>query len=726
MNIDILTFHFVSNDGGVLQCYALQTFLEKQGHQVQVIDYRPSYHAVRYTAVKNPFAYTRWYWRRFRNSGVVTRTIRAGKSFARCLYLNTRQDERRNAQVFDQFIRDNLHLTEQYKSLEQLRKCPPQADAYVVGSDQLWNPDLLDFEFDPAYFLDFGDSAIPHVSYAVSTGKQLNAKELFQLGRLCGRLSAVSIREYNEELIQAVGRDIHVCIDPTLLLSAEDYASVEGAQTETEPYIFVYGFEDTDEIHQAVEKAVEKYHCRVVNGCPHRIRLQGDTVDVRALAPDSFLTLVKNACCVVTNSFHGTAFSIIYQKDFITVPHKTRGGRMTELLTKLGLRSRLWGDRTFSLDGTPDYDAVGRQLERQRQHSAEYLMAAISGKRGEEIPHAVDERPMEAREETAPWHAYAGYFLDADKLTTSASGGAATALAEAVIAQGGAVFGVEYTGDFRVARYGCAETVEELSRFRGSKYIYPDIHDQDGRSVFDLAEEKLRENRPVLFIGLGCIVSGLLHWLERRQVDTSQLYTADLICHGPTLPSIQEKYIQSLEQSYGSKMIAFDTKNKKRGWSSPCVRAKFVNGKEYTKPLYETDLGFALKYYCRNSCYHCSFKGASHVGDVILGDCWGLKPGMAEYNAKGVSVLFCRTEKGERLIQAMDGSAFRLMPLDAAFAAKNNPMLSQSTRKPSFYDAFERDLEERGLHYAVKHSAGFRIFVKAAAKNRLLRLLNNK
>jgi len=726
MNVDILTFHFVSNDGGVLQCYALQTYLEKQGHQVRVIDYRPSYHTVRYKAVKNPFVYTRWYWRRFRKAGFAARLVRSGKSFIRCLYLNCKQDERITAHVFDDFIRKNLHLTEEYTTLKQLQKKPPRADAYVVGSDQLWNPDLLDYEFDPAYFLDFGDDAVPHVSYAVSTGKKLNKAEYARIGKMSGRLSAVSVREYDKELIEAVGRDVHICIDPTLLLDAEDYASVESGQTETEPYIFVYGFEDTAEIHQAVEKAAEKYRCRVVNGCPHRIKLQGETVKIRALAPDRFLTLIKNARCVVTNSFHGTVFSVIYQKNFITVAHSTRGARMTELLKKLGLRGRLWGDSTFSIEETPDYKEVNKRLEALRQSSSGYLLAAIAGRRGEEIPHTPEERIAEEPEEKTPVSAYMGYICNPEKLKASASGGAATALAEAIIARGGTVFGVEYTEDFRAARYGSAETPEELERFRGSKYVYPDLHDRDGRPVFELVEEKLRENRFVLFIGLGCIVSGLLHHLAQRQADTSRLYTVDLICHGPTLPSIQEQYIHDLEQRFDSKVTAFGTRDKKLGWSSPSVRAVFANGKVYTKPLYETDFGFALKYYCRDACYHCAFKGAAHAADITAGDCWGVKPGTAGYNAKGISVLLCRTEKGESLIQALDEKEFHLAPIDASSALKHNRMFSESTRKPAFYDAFKKDLETHGLHYAVKHSAGHKIFVKAAVKNRLLRVLRQK
>ena len=86
----------------------------------------------------------------------------------------------------------------------------------------------------------------------------------------------------------------------------------------------------------AVEEAVNKYKCRIISGSPKWLRLSGDVKTVSGYGPDRFLSLIKNSECVITNSFHGTAFSIIYQKDFITVPHSTRGKRMEDLLQKLG------------------------------------------------------------------------------------------------------------------------------------------------------------------------------------------------------------------------------------------------------------------------------------------------------------------------------------------------------------------------------------------------------
>lgn len=312
--------------------------------------------------------------------------------FVRAMILNVQKTENATLDCFDAFVKKHLPLTGKYSSLKQLRERPPALDAYVAGSDQLWNPQLLDQEFDKAYFLDFGDAGLPKVSYAVSMGKLQEEHYLDELKTCCKSLTAVSLREYDQDTILATGRDVHVCIDPTLLLEASDYEAFEGKSlVEGEDYLFTYGFEDTKGIQAAVWAVKEKYGLKVVNGSPHRIAIE-DAVKLRDYGPDQFLTLIKRAKFVVTNSFHGTAFSIIYHKEFITVPHSTRGKRMTELLSKLGLTDRLWGTDGFSFDGEIDWTDVCQKLSILRKRSAEYLLASIQGTRGEEIPHWNEEK----------------------------------------------------------------------------------------------------------------------------------------------------------------------------------------------------------------------------------------------------------------------------------------------------------------------------------------------
>lgn len=725
MKIGIITFHFVSNAGGILQCYALQKFLSKQGYDVQVIDYRPKYHTVRYTARKNPFIYATWFWKKNAGKRAIKRVIMTVRSFMRCLYLNIKQPDKRKEQLFSSFINEHIRMTQNYSSLQQLRSNPPDADVYITGSDQLWNPELLDFAFDPAYFLQFGLENIPRISYAVSTGKKLNEDELFALRGMCEKLTAISLREYDSKAIEAIGKDVHVCIDPTLLLDADDYASVESKQKDAEPFIFVYGFENTSEIHSAIALAKKKYHCKVINGSPNRIKLGEDAENLLNYGPDRFLTLIKNAQCVVTNSFHGTVFSIIYHKDFITIAHSTRGRRMTSLLSRLELTCRLWGDSGFDFSGIPNYEAVGKRLLVLRKYSTDFLFAAIDGENGEKIPHMEGEND-EISCEHNNLNAYYGYLKDENELRASASGGAATALSRSILNRGGVVFGVEYTEDFSAARFGYAETVEQLNRFTGSKYIYPKTVLLDGRNVFDEVEQKLKDGKQVLFVALGCIVKGLLNRLESRAIDTTNLYTVDLICHGPTRIEAHRAFIEELESRYKAKVSSFSYRYKKNGWSTPYIKATFDNGKCFSKPLYETDVGFALKYYCNESCYNCSFKGNGHAADITIGDFWGIKPGMKEYKKRGVSILLARTEKGEQLINHLEQNDFFWEKTGIEFALKKNPMFSRSELKPAFYNQFDNDLKKVGLHKAVKRSSAYKVYLKAALINRLKRILREK
>lgn len=387
MKIGIITFHFVSNQGALLQCYALQTFLQKMGFDVRIIDYRPKYHTIRYSTWKNPFMYARWYWRRFHKHTIVRRFYLTVRSFVRCIVMNLLGTDRYINKLVNLFIENNFHLTKRYTSLKQLQADPPEMDAYISGSDQLWNTELLDHEFDHAYFLDFGKPHIKRIIYAVSMGKSPTDKELSQLKDLCKDLTAISIREYDEATVNAIGRDVHICVDPTLLLNEEDYFTIESNDISDEPYIFVYGFETNNEFLSAVDMAVKKYRCRVINGSPTKIKLPGKVEKIRNYTPNKFLALIKNATCVITNSFHGTAFSIIYKKKFITIPHSTRGKRMIELLDKLGLNCCLWGSKEFSFDSENDYSNTYKKLQVLRNQSMKFLSDALNGKYEEVIKH---------------------------------------------------------------------------------------------------------------------------------------------------------------------------------------------------------------------------------------------------------------------------------------------------------------------------------------------------
>lgn len=719
MKAGIITFHFALNQGAALQCYALQKYLETQGHDVHVIDYRPRYHTVMHAAWRNPFVYSGVFWRKFRNRSAPSRVYLTARSFARCIYWNLTGVDRKSHAVFQTFVRDHLHLTSEYRSLKQLQAEPPRMDAYISGSDQVWNPDLLGQAFDEAYFLKFGADDIRRIAYAVSMGRAHDPATRAGLRALCKGLDAISLREYDEEDIKAIGSDVHICIDPTFLLDVDDYNALESKTAERSPYIFAYGFETSALFHQAVETAVGKYHCRIINGSPKWLRLNGAVENVSNYGPDRFLSLVRHAECVVTNSFHGTAFSIIYQKDFITVPHSSRAKRMEDLLGRLGLSFKLFGRPEFSSERAIEYSEVSQKLSELKLHSKEFLRLALLGYKGKEIPHYdKDTEFHNAGDKKRALSAYYGYFIDSTKLKECASGGVATALSKEIIHAGGAVFGVAFLEDFRTAEYRCVEVESELDQLKGSKYI-PPKPTVGGILVYDAVEEKLLQNKPVLFIGSGCHVAALINRLQKKNIDLEKLYTVDLICHGPTTQYAYDSFIESLESKYRSKITYMNMRFNEKGWVPPFLKVVFANGKQYLKPLYETDLGFALRVCLRECCYKCRFKGDGHVSDITIGDYWGLKPGMHEYNKNGVSVMLSRSEKGECLIQALDRNSFFVEKTDVDKVIIHNTMYATSLKKPEYIDTFKSVLKENGLHYAVIHSQGYPAYIRLIIRNRI-------
>lgn len=724
MKIGIITFHFAFNQGAVLQCYAMQRYLESCGHDAYVINYRPRYHTIMHSAWRNPFVYSFVFWKKLKKYGFLMRFYLTGRSFARCMIWNIMGIDKRNANAFRHFCSQHLHLTKVYRSFKELRDDPPQFDAYISGSDQVWNPELLEGEFDKAYFLDFGGSRIRRITYAVSMGERQDQENLLKLQTLCEGIDAISFRECKQEDIKAVGRDVHICIDPTFLLDTEDYGAVESQNIEELPYIFVYGLETNEALKEAVGIFAEKYKCRIINGSPKWVHLNGDVKEISGYGPEQFLTFIKNAKGVVTNSFHGTAFSIIYKKDFITVPHSTRGKRMEDLLAKLGLSYRIYGEEGFSVRKTIDYDIVNEKLERLKEHSKEYLKMALGGNKGEEIPHyPEDEECFDTTDSFGKKvQAYYGYFKDTATLKTCASGGAATALAESILSENGAVFGVAFTEDYKSAVFRCVEKIEDLDSIKGSKYLPPKTN-VGGKLIYDIVEEKLSQGKKVLFIGSGCHVATLMRRLKKNSINTERLYTADLICHGPTIQPVYDDFVRCLENRFHSKIVHLNMRFKKKGWVPPYIEAMFANGKKYSKPLYETDFGFALRVCVRESCYHCQFKGDNHIADITIGDYWGIKPGMKEYNKNGVSVMLSRTSKGDSLIMALDKNHFFVDKTDVNQVISHNRMYLTSLKKALYIEKFKKELEQKGLHYAVIHSKGYSDFFWLLIRNRIKQFL---
>ena len=321
--------------------------------------------------------------------------------------------------------------------------------------------------------------------------------------------------------------------------------------------------------------------------------------------------------------------------------------------------------------------------------------------------------------DTSTLHAYSGYFNDTEKLLQSSSGGGASALSAEILTGGGAIFGACYSEDFKRAEFACIEREEDLFRLKGSKYIETDKRIFQGNkyvSLWPIVAEKLEAGKKVLFIGLGCDVAALKAFLSNKKVDTSNLYTVDLICMGPTFQEVHRQYIENLERKYQSRIINFTVRHKAKGWTPPYILAEFENGKKFSTLFYGTDYGIAFGSYARRVCYGCKFRGKNHQADITVGDFWGLKPGMKGYNPNGVSIFLVRTEQGEELIRKIDREKFTIEPADVDFAVEHNPMYYKRREIPEDYDKFCEDLKSVGLHRAIINHLGIKRYYKQKLK----------
>lgn len=371
MKIDTITCHNVYNYGASLQAYALQHYLETLGHEVKIIDFQPEFLRRRY----RPF--------------LVPKT---GKAAAICkvlpfmkypygLYKNRSMFKTwGRKKSFDIFTQNYLHLTRRYNSSAEVQATPPDADAYIAGSDQIWNTDAPNGK-EPAYYLDFGSKDIKRISYAASFGVSVIKDEYKDfVKKEISNIDCVSVREATGvKIVKEMGLDAVQVIDPVFLLDAEQWSEVAKGAKEyglhKDGYILVYDFLGDEKIAAMADKLKQEYHLPTVSVNDFNIQKYAD-ININNAGPLEFLDLVRNAKVTIGSSFHLTAFSVIFQKDFYVYPlfSQRNSSRMKDFLNMLGLQDRF---AATNILGTIDYGRVNKIIEGQIKLSKAFIISSL-------------------------------------------------------------------------------------------------------------------------------------------------------------------------------------------------------------------------------------------------------------------------------------------------------------------------------------------------------------
>ena len=358
MRIGILTFHRAINYGAFLQAFALKHYLESIGHHVEIVDYWPFGHANVYKLLNLDWKHQS-----------LVKILKTLISFALGYSRRKKRKDKMEYLVQKYF---NLSLSPIYEKPEELSSL--DYDCVVYGSDQIWwKSTIPGYEgFDPVYWGEYINPEIKKVTYAPSMGIiDLTQEDKLQIQKWLKNFDAISVRE--TELCQAIQglteKNISVVLDPVFLLSKEEWSKY-CIPINRSKYILYYNLLPSKEADKLVERLQDKWKYDVIEITGSvNFRKIGKRY-IQTADAFEFISYIKNAEFVVTSSFHGTAFSILFEKQFYVVGMGKKVGRVKSLLSQLDMEDRLMGN--LSADSL-NYNCIIRKLNSLTQQSISSL-----------------------------------------------------------------------------------------------------------------------------------------------------------------------------------------------------------------------------------------------------------------------------------------------------------------------------------------------------------------
>lgn len=366
MKILTITCHRVFNHGASLQQFALLHHLQSLGHDVQTINYQPDYLA-------NHYKYTGVPSEKFKKNIIL-----------RLLYIVAKFPERfanrKRREAFDIFEKNNIPQTKKlFVNNEELKRDIPNADAYICGSDQIWNT-LFENGKDPAFYLDFVPQNKLKISYAASFATEKISDDIKHfIKEKVKAIDFISVRETSGlNILHNIGieRVTHV-VDPVFLLSKEEWKKKFITTEEQEnPYVLVYDFDNNPLIKEYALYLKKEKGFDIIALSP---RIKYADRYYWSIGPEKFLNLLYKSSFVLANSFHATAFSFIFEKQCL-IFNRTTGinTRMGDFLQEYGLSERMvMNFNKKIIDSIIDFSEIRPKLETNISKSKSFLNKAL-------------------------------------------------------------------------------------------------------------------------------------------------------------------------------------------------------------------------------------------------------------------------------------------------------------------------------------------------------------
>ena len=356
MKCGIMTFHRAINYGGVLQAYALNEYINKKiGVDSEIIDYRCE-------NIESMYKYS----------------LYSLKPKVLLKYFYKLPLDIKKKIKFNRFIKKYIKKGNSTKKSE-LPKCAEKYDIIITGSDQVWGKSRINV--DHSYFLDFVRESKKKASYAASFGAEKIESEFEDVYRgLLKDFSHLCVREKTgADIIKKItNASAEVCIDPTLLLDKTEWGRISSTKLKDEKYLLIYMLTNSNKIVDTARKIAEKYGLKIYN-ISDGVKEYYGIKNLRGLSPAEWVGAFLNSSYVVTNSFHGTAFAVNFNKNFnteVSTAIASRGSRITDLLKLLNLSDRLINNSENISEIS--YDMVNKILYEERKKSYTYLVKLFS------------------------------------------------------------------------------------------------------------------------------------------------------------------------------------------------------------------------------------------------------------------------------------------------------------------------------------------------------------
>ena len=744
--VGIVSCYFKNNYGSMLQAYATKKILDNNNIPNETINIDNN---IDFKKGKRKYYASQLFNFKFIKSKFGMMKLKLDKKIVKDLGKNISIRDSKYKEFRKEF---NLSIScPDYKSLSEM------ADAkysdVIVGSDQLWLPVNVVSDY---YTLNWVSDNINKISYATSFGiSKIPDKYTDEYKKFLSRINYLSVREESgKKICDEYGISSKVVCDPTILLTKEEWEQ-EAVQERIIPdkYILCYFLGSNIEHRKFAEKLKEKTGYKIVslNHADEYVKYSDTFADITPydIGPREWINLIKNAEYVCTDSFHGTVFSLLFNKTFFDFRRYSESNKMSTNSRIDSLLDLAGVDKNRILTGNEDvdtvikykinYSKVNKNIDKIRQESKEWLLNSITYKTEETKDKFVkiEEKDLccgcTACYSVCPKNAIKmvrdneGFLypeVDKEKCVNcgmckkvcpilnkaklnefkpraylfqnsneeirkdSTSGGIFTAIGEFTIKNNGIVYGAFFDDNF-VVNHISVESTDELSKFRKSKYVQ-----SNQNNCFKEIKQYLDNGKLVCYSGTPCQVGGLRAYLRK---DYENLILVDIMCHSVPSPLVFEKYKRYiLKKMNANKILNINFRDKnKYGYKYSMMTIETDNG-IYSQGI-DTDpylRAFFSDVSVRPSCYNCHFKTMKRVSDLTIWDCFNINEIDKSFDDdKGTTRVLVQSEKGQKLLENLDN--VRLKELDINIATKKVKEMTNSvnynSKRKEFFENINAD-----------------------------------